>query len=463
MAEEQDYLGEFLARIEPYLSQWRSLKFACMAVNLRNEWVQFAGRATLSTEPYEPHSALKRIVDLDYLRAYEASFQVQTIHSLIRNLAESMVISESASGDDIRLMPTGSSPYRWYPVSVRSSPLGLNSGRPWPSILCTYGMGSLSESLFPSNFWNEVDRNLLRHDPPFNRYVGLCANLGLDYKQLQSTPHFELCAELPARFVSGDVNRKSKCLELRAEYVGTPELVIEWFPTHQTKKESVPRGDPEVPKSYQINVTVPPGATEVEAKLIAVGEESHTFSLRVKWENILLRLCEFFDPGQTDLSHFLFDEINLKNVNPFELGVAKLLGLAGYAVLWFGRGKKGSLPDIVAYVQEPLGEERIIFGECTLKNPAEKFSDFAKRKVDLGSYLGVPAETILPVVFVRNSTTVQNRREASEFGLVLCDGNDIRQLQDKLQSDASPDQVFQFLQSLGSFTLIPGEVTDLFT
>jgi hypothetical protein len=463
LADGPDYLREFLATVEPYLSQWRSLKFACMAVRVGNEWVQFAGRVMLKTEPCEPQSVLKRIVDLDDFRAYEASYQVKTVHNLISNLTRSMVISESAAGEILRLTPTGSKPYYWHRASVRSSSSGFNDGRSWPGILYAYGTGSFSDSLFPTNFWAEIDKNLLAHEPPYNGYSGLCAYLGLDFKQLQTTPHFELSAELPARFVSGEVDRVSKFLKIKAEYVGMPDLVVEWLPGHQTKKEPTPQGDPQVPHSFEFTVRIPQDATKVEAKLITMGEHADTLMRRVNWENTLLRLCEFFDPDQARLTQFLFDESNLKNVNPFELGVARLLGLAGYTVLWFGKGAKASLPDIVAHMCGPLGEERIIYGECTLKNPAEKFSDLARRTDGLRKHLGVEADTILPMVFVRNNTADQDRRSAADFGLALCDGNDLRQLQEKIKSDATPEEVFQLLRSLGGLSLIPGGVTSLFT
>ena len=189
--------------------------------------------------------------------------------------------------------------------------------------------------------------------------------------------------------------------------------------------------------------------------------DADEISVHVGWENILLRIGEFFDSNQEKLAGLLFNENNLKNVNPFELGVARLLSLAGYTVLWFGKGTKEALPDLVACIREPLGTERIIYGECTLKNPTEKFSDLAKRSGDLREVLGVEDETILPVVFVRNNTSDQDRRAAIDHGLALCDGNDLRQLQKMVKSDASPDGVFQFLQSLNSLTLIPGGVASL--
>jgi hypothetical protein len=106
------------------------------------------------------------------------------------------------------------------------------------------------------------------------------------------------------------------------------------------------------------------------------------------------------------------------------------------------------MADFVGYARTPVGAERIIHGECTVEYPAKKFSEFAKRTNRLKEHLGLETGAILPVVFVRSDTTAQDRRAASELGLVLCDGGDIRQLQDKIRSDAIPEEVFEFLRSL---------------
>jgi hypothetical protein len=182
--------------------------------------------------------------------------------------------------------------------------------------------------------------------------------------------------------------------------------------------------------------------------------DADRLSCRVDWENTLLRICEFFDPSQSKLTDFLFKENDLKNANPFELGVARLLALAGYVVLWFGKGAKDALPDLVAYSREARGKERVVYGECTLKNPAEKLSDFAKRSEAFKKHLGLEAAAVLPVVFVRNETTGLDRGAAAEFGLVICDGGDIQQLQNRIRSDANADDAFQFLRLLGSNTAI---------
>lgn len=460
MAAEPDCLSDFLARIEPYLSYWRSLEVACMAVRVESEWVQFAGKAKLSTEPSEPNSMLKLIVELKDFRVYAGRLEAKVIQALIGNLRESMVITGMPEAP-IRLVPTDSRPYSWQPPFVNGSSIGTSPQKEWPSTLRAYGTGQYPVSFFPRNFWGDIDTQLRRHDPPYNGFAALCAKLNLKFEQSGSSAFFELCAGLPARFLAGDIDRKEKSLKLSMEYVATPELVIEWLPEHQTKKESVPIGDPEKPGQFEVAVPIPPGATGVEARLLTVEADVDKLSLRTDSENTLLRICEFFDPNQTRLTDFLYSEKSLKNVNPFELGVARLLGLAGYTVLWFGKGAKEAMPDFVAYARTPLGAERIIHGECTVEYPAKKFSEFAKRTNDLNEHLGLEAGTILPVVFVRNDATAQDRQAASELRLVLCDGGDVRQLQDKIKSDATPEEVFQFLRSLGSQTLFLGGLNSL--
>jgi hypothetical protein len=455
MAAEPDHLSDFLARIEPYRPYWRSLEVTCMAVRVESEWVQLAGVARLSTEPSEPDSMLKLIVKLKDFRAYAGRLEASVIKDLIRNLRDSMVITGMPESP-IQLVPSGSRPYSWQPPFVIRASSEAIGCKQWPSMLRVLGTGTYPVSFLPQNFWGNIDTQLRRHSPPYNGFDALCVRLGLKFERFGSSAYFELGAELPARFLAGKVNRKEKSLTLNMEYVGTPELLIEWLPERQTKKEPVPIGDPEKPGQFEVTLPIPEGATGVEARLITVEADVDQLSCRVDWENVLLRICEFFDPDQTRLRDFLFDEDNLKNVNPFELGVARLLGLAGYTVLWFGKGSKDALPDLVAYAHLPLGAERVIYGECTLKNPAGKFSDLAKRAGGLREHLGLEAGAIVPIVFVRNDTTAQDRRAASELGLVVCDGGDIRRLQDKIKSDVTPDEVFQFVRSLGSLTFFLG-------
>jgi len=444
MAGEADHLGDFLARIEPCNFFWRSLDLACMAVQVESEWVQLAGRATLNTKPFEPNSTLKRVVDLKNFRAYAGRLEAKVINDLIGNLRDSMVITGMAESP-VRLVPSNSRPYSWQPV--RRSPGGNGQGKDWPSMICTFGTGNYPASFLPQDFWT-IDTQLLCHNPPHNGFAKLCASLGLQYDPYSNSPHFELSAELPARFLRGEVNRPDRKLIITMEYLATPDLVIEWLPGHGTSHQQVPVGDAQIPSQHFVAISIPADSTKLEANLLTLGMEADKLSLRVDWENTLLRICEFFDPSQSKLTDFLFKENNLKNANPFELGVARLLALAGYVVLWFGAAAKHALPDLVAYSREARGKERIVYGECTLKNPAEKLSDFAKRSEAFKKHLGLEPAAVLPVVFVRNETTGQDRQAAAELGLILCDGNDIQQLQEKIRSDANTESVFGLLQSL---------------
>lgn len=458
MAVEPDCLTDFAAKIDPYLGCWRSLSFACIATRVGREWVQVAGRATLSTQPLRSGSISKPIVDLEDFRAYVGCLDPRKIHDLIANLKASTIHSQFGDNTDaVRLVPSGTQGYSWREPQAHQWPAADPGPKDWPSVLSVHGSGPFN---LPT-YWPNIDTRLRRHDPIYNGLADLCATLGLEYASSGHSPYFNLYAELPARFLAGMVDRKAKGLKLSIEYVGTPELVVQWLPSPKTFPVRVPAGNPQIPAQHEVTIPVPDGVSEAKANLITMECGADEISVGVGWENILLRICEFFDPGQEKLVSFLSKENDLKNANPFELGVARLLGLAGYNVLWFGKGAKDALPDLVAYEREPRGVERIIYAECTLKNPSEKYSDLAKRRDGLCKHLGVEGTNILPVVFVRSETSDQDRRAAIELGLVLCDGDDIRKLRGKIGSDATPEEVFQFLRSLSSLTLIPGGVTSL--
>lgn len=456
MSDQPDCLNDFAAKIDPYMEHWSSLNFTCIATRAGDEWVQVASRATLSTQKLRSDSFLKRIVDLSDFRAYAGSLEPRKIHTLISNLKASMVLS-GFHDDTVRLVSSGPQAYSWWQPHAHRWPKMDPSPKDWPSVWSIHGAG-------PSNlqtYWPNIDTQLRRHDPIYNGLADLCTTLGLEVTQGNNSPYFNLYAELPAQFLAGEMDRRAKVLKLNMEYVGTPELVLQWLPIRKTFRVNVPAGNPQIPAQHEMTIPIPNGVNEAKGNLMTMEWDSDEISVRVGWENILLRIGEFFDPNQEKLADLLFNRNDLKNANPFELGVARLLSLSGYTVLWFGKATKQALPDLVAYVREPLGAERIIYGECTLKNPIEKFSDLAKRSDDLRKFLGVEDETILPVVFVRNNASDQDRRAAIDHGLVLCDGNDLRQLQEMVKSDASPDGVFQFLKSMNNLTLIPGGVASL--
>jgi hypothetical protein len=455
-----DPLNEFALRIDPYLAHWRSLRVACLAARVGLEWVQFAGKAVLSTEPLEPNSAFAPIVDLDDFRAYHGCFEPKVIHNLIDNLRVSTIESQFAK-EGLRLVTAGSPPYSWRHLYIGRKPSAESTSSEWPSLCSVHGAGSSSGSFPPPNVWLDLDTRLRRYSPPYNGLAALCGKLGLSFMPSGSGPHFNLYAELPAKFLGCEIKTEEKSLVLTMKYVGTPDLVVEWLPARETRRVPIPAGQVQVPAQYAVTLLIPPGAIEIKANLLVMECDADALSLHIGWGNTLLRICEFFDPGQGRLSDFLYKEISLKNVNPFELGVARLLGLAGYTVLWFGKGAKDALPDLVSYMRTPRGVEFIIYAECTLKNPAEKFSDFAKRADDLREHMDVETRSILPVVFVRNEVTDQDRQAAAELGLILCGGGEVTQLQEKIKSDAAPDEVFQFLASLGSDIMISGLLNSL--
>lgn len=438
MQTQTDPLDDFGTHVAHRLHYWSSLEFSCLALRIGSEWVQFAGRAALGTEQCQPNAKISPIVDFPDFRAYSGRLPAKTVADLIKNLKNSLVIPEK---EDVRLAASGSRAYLWTQPSVRES----STGR-WPSVLSTTGEGPHLDFVLWQTFLADIDKRLRHHRPPFNGFAALEARLGLGSERQTLNPFFDLCAQIPARFLSSEVDRRHHSLAVRMEYSGAAELLVEWLPQREAQAVTIPASRTAGSEEHEVSIPIPGDATEAEARLLIIDEDADKLTQGVSCESILLQVCEFFDQGQTHLSEFLYTENNLRNANAFELGVARLLSLGGYTVLWFGKAVKEALPDLVAYARTPRGAEYLIYIECTLKNPGEKFSDFARRAAELRSYLGPQGKGLLPVVFVRNQVTDQDRRAAFGMGLGLSDGEDIRELQEAIRSDEPPGEIFDRLR-----------------
>ena len=444
MPTSHDPLDEFHARAVQYQTHWKSIEFACLATRVESEWVQFAGRAMLTIEPCDPTPKLLPVAELPGLLAYSGRVRVSTLGNLISALRASTVIEGLGLGT-VRLAPTGSSPYSWAPLQVWRNSWPQTHRGSWPSALLVRGSGSGFHDRVWQSMPRDIDTLLRRHKPPHNGLASLSAALGLDVDLFQNHPYFELYAELPAQFLASEVDRSKRNLILKLQCVGQPELVIEWLPQRRTERVRVQPGAPGALRETEITVPVPPGATEAEARLLTTDEDADKLTVGVGSQNVLLRICEFFDPEQAKLADLLFNETNLRNANAFELGIARLLALAGYTVLWFGKAAKDSLPDLAAYARTPRAAEYVIYAECTVKNPGEKFSELARRATALKKHLAPHPGNFLAVVLVRNDVTDQEREAVLRCGLALCGGEELRELQQAINSDATPGQVFERL------------------
>ena len=123
-------------------------------------------------------------------------------------------------------------------------------------------------------------------------------------------------------------------------------------------------------------------------------------------------------------------------------------------MLWFGKASDDGLPDVVAYWRSPIGEEYLILGECTLRDPIRKLTDLINRRDRLSLEAGISADRWLTVVFSRANATGPDFTAAAERGVVLCDGKGLRELTQQVTTGASPSELYVALRNrLGSAPL----------
>ena len=316
-----------------------------------------------------------------------------------------------------------------------------------------WGSGPTLSSLLSYASLQEIDSQLRGSTPGFNGFDALCSKLNLPPRRNQSlSSSFELSAELPARFVVVQTKSAERTLEIDIECVGIPnlmpDLMIDWLPKrdfHRVEnwQQPEPKGN-----LHHVSVALPDEAAAAELMLSFLGiEAADTVRHDIVRESTLLRIVNFFDPGQTRLTSYLYDKTD-SDANAFELGVARLLSTTGFVVLWFGKASRDGLPDLVAYWRSPLGEEYLVLAECTLKDPARKLSDLADRGKQMSQAAGLASDRFLPVLFTRTEVTEPDVAAAAQRGVALCDARKLKDLQQQIISGASPLELYGMLRSL---------------
>src|SRR2546426_66724 len=452
MTGQADGLQDFLDKVEPLrkLDVYRSMDLACIAARSGPDWILIAGRALLRTIPCaSPKVSI--MVDLRSLRAITGRVPVEEVDKLVSNLRDLWVITGLRSQQDsVKLVAGVGQGYSWFKslIAPTSNPPPTIPSQ-WKNAIRLFGYGPDLVSIVTGRFLEEVDGQLLRNDPPYNGLSALCGKLGLLIDRHAARSAFELPAELPASIKRADVISAKRSLHLTLSVVGTPELFVEWLPQREAQKAPYYPAVSEDAGECTTEIEIPPGALEAEAKLLFAGLEADRISIRADWENTLLRIGNCFDPKYKRLDDFLFKENN-SGANAFELGVARLLSLAGFVVLWFGKASKDALPDLVAYWRSPRGEEVVILGECAIQESARKQPGLAERGKRLISEARLNGAKFVPVLFTRTAVAESELSDAIQLGIAVCDGDKLRRLLGKIDSDIKPLEVFDFLRTMHS-------------
>lgn len=138
--------------------------------------------------------------------------------------------------------------------------------------------------------------------------------------------------------------------------------------------------------------------------------------------------------------------------NDFELGVAMLLHLSGFATMHYGRGALTSsdVPDIVAF--HPV-RPTVIVGECTLRDidSQSKLSKLYERVSRLKGMLG--DHLVVPVVFTilpRDRVAHADLEKARKSGIHVVCRAELDRLSSEVVTGSSPDKVMSELALLGA-------------
>jgi hypothetical protein len=446
MTDALHSLDDFVRRVYPFIYPseiYQSLVVSCVAAKSGSEWVLLCGSATLITEPSSLELRLSRLVCFDDLFAFSGRWGAELVGGLVDNLKDGWVVQNLQNRISVCLMPEGAGQYIWTLQGVRASETNR-----WKNELSMNGIGGNVLSLINSPSWQDIDDRLRENKPTsFDGLNGLFKFLHLKTaRDILGMTFFRISAELPAEFKAVDYNRKSRELEVEIERAGVPTLRVEWIPPGgELTLIKEPSTDASYTGPCHYSIRAPDDSTQAKLVLSHAGlGVADTVQYEINRETTLLQIAESFDPNQERLNDRLFNATDPR-ANAFELAVARLLSTTGYTVLWFGKGSKDALPDIVAHWRSPLGKEYFILAECTHTDPIRKLTDLVNRRARLSQESGVAPDRWLTIVFSRDEATPPDFAAAAACDALLCGGKELRGLVQQVTSGASPSELYAAL------------------
>jgi len=284
MPTQPDPLDEFFRKVEPLMQSpalYQSLEFACVGIKQGLEWVMLSGKAFLSTEPAPPEVSTSPRANLSRLLALSWSTKAENVKHLLSHLREGWVV-EIPQSERIRLSASGTSAYAWQTPAVYSVEALRIPATQWRRVFALFGTGAQLSNILSYSDWDNLEAELRRRGIA-SGFDALCEKLGLGARRSNLMSAFYLGAELPARFADVQVDSRGNSLEIDFEYVGWPELTIDWLPQRDFRK--VPQAWPRSSEAGVHHASTPlyPRAEKAELRLsFADIEAADTLTHEVK-------------------------------------------------------------------------------------------------------------------------------------------------------------------------------------
>ena len=136
-----------------------------------------------------------------------------------------------------------------------------------------------------------------------------------------------------------------------------------------------------------------------------------------------------------------------KDSEGFENGIARLLGLLGIPVVWYGAKVFRNKSDLAAMF-ESHGKRIVVLGECTVQKPSAKFTVLLTRAKHLEAVLDGQA-IVIPAVFTNAEISSPDRAQAQQDGISLLGRNELGALRSMIGECTPASDVVGYLKRLG--------------
>jgi hypothetical protein len=428
----------------------------CICLRDAHGWVCVNGRLELSME--EPTAdEVPAVLELDEMEALDGRLPLVALDQLLSGLEIGEILSGTAY-HPIRLPSADLQSGQWFSPQLWDRQQCQNHlGIGFASLVAEYTDPTASEAV-PQAIRLPLERKLKTLELPYDGIEGLARSLRLDPLGQIGPRRFRCVSPIPLRFHTVAQDVRSRLVSVTVEAAPTAELpdsrvngfagqltlglgpVSEWG--HTQDGESPAAGARVGLERYRKDLDA--GSSEGRLKLVLayketlVEEREHLLSPRDPW----LRACQFFDVEFTRSKKLLVSP-GSNNINNLELGVARLLALAGLRVAWFGKESAERKRDILAYYESGGGRKTFAVVECTEVDPARKIDRAAASARGLDEWLSDPSCDVIPIVVTAAILKDVDLKAAFQAGVRLAGAEELARAWEAIERGDSTEQVLR--------------------
>ena len=451
---KEQYLKEFLKRIEPFQELWRSVRFVGYAGKIGDAWALLNGRMQLSDKAISSE-VLSKEADFDTFFAFVDEFDIESFPLILQEIVATENIHMNMGGrqsfKDIRLSVEGSqNTLSWFsPVKFdrtwgnffEAEQIGLS----W-SICSQWQIATIPEAALCLEKASERLRKKTHFDGVDALARKLTPGLKLDS---HVSPQLQIVAPLPFNFDSTGNGGVRLTIPVTAQHQ-LVSLRAFFYPEPQSSAEKTvsPAGHSteDCPLHIEWKPEWPEKATHARIHLFWGEHDIDVLSINRWSASASLRgaVDEYFDSEHARLRAALRWNDKTKS-EEFELAVVRLLNILGVPAVWYGKTVDPDRADAASVIQSDHSTSLLLI-ECVREKPDGKFSALAARALHLRKELKIGVE-VVPVVFTPAQAVESEIAAAVQHGVGLIGSDEIEQLVKLIASpDVTADKVLQRLR-----------------